>query len=167
MPNKTIYVSDKDEAIFEEAQKLGNDALSAVIAIALKEFVSRHQAENSGLEEITVQVGTPWREQRFVGRELGKWQGMSDDRQWLLEAVVYKTQKDNWAVLLKIVVKAELISDHKLDYADWLAAAEQTGKTRLIVGPTVESLDGLPEALTDYIKGLEARDEAPAEYLDI
>jgi len=51
MPNKTIYIRKEDLPIFEEAEKLGGDSLSAVIAEAVKRFVSVKKAEAGGMEE--------------------------------------------------------------------------------------------------------------------
>ena len=54
MPNRTIYVADADLPIFEKAQKLVGDNLSAAIAQALHYFVEKEEAKRSGFEEITV-----------------------------------------------------------------------------------------------------------------
>lgn len=79
MPNKTIYVRDEDVKVFEQAEELGGDSLSAVIAEALKRFVAVKQAEAQGMKEITIEVGRvntrggdDARKVRFVGRELAK-----------------------------------------------------------------------------------------------
>ena len=47
MPNRTIYVADADVPIFEKAQKLAGDNLSAAIAHALRSFVEREEARVS------------------------------------------------------------------------------------------------------------------------
>jgi EXLDI family protein len=167
MPNKTIYVSEKDEKVFEQAQKLGNDALSAVIVRAIKEFVARNQDRRDGLTEITVQVGleSSGREQKFVGREIGKWQGTDDSKEWWMEAVLYKTQKDNLAVWLTTVAKAELLIHGAKNWLDW---ADNPRRSELLVGKTVAELkDKLPAALSSTLEDLTARDEAEVEYLDI
>ncbi len=39
MPNRTIYVADSDLPVFEKAQQLAGDNLSATIAQALRRFV--------------------------------------------------------------------------------------------------------------------------------
>ena len=77
MPNKTIYVKDEDLSLFEEAEKLGGDSLSAVIAQAVKRFVQVKRAETQGLEDHTLEVGRAstrgaddTRKIRFVGRKL-------------------------------------------------------------------------------------------------
>src|ERR1700761_2366593 len=102
MSNKTIYVSDKDEPLFERAKELAGEALSSVIARALREFVARHEEKGKGMKEITVKVGQhdSQREQRFIGQEVGKWSGFSDDNEWWMDAKIYITQKGNWAILL-------------------------------------------------------------------
>ena len=77
MPNKTIYVKDEDLSIFEEAEKLGDDSLSAVIAEAVKHFVAAERSKAQGMEEHTLEVGQvnsrgadDVRKIRFVGRKL-------------------------------------------------------------------------------------------------
>ena len=79
MPNKTIYVKDEDLAIFEEAEKLGGDSLSAVIAEAVKRFVSVKRGEGADMKEYTLNVGIfrtqgvdDTRKIRFVGRLLAE-----------------------------------------------------------------------------------------------
>src|SRR5487761_902263 len=102
MGNKTIYVSDKDESLFNRAKEIAGEALSSVIARALREYVSRHEEKEKGMKEISVKIGqsNSQREQRFIGQEVGKWSGFSDDKVWLMDAKIYRTQKENWAILL-------------------------------------------------------------------
>ena len=45
MPNRTIYVADVDLPIFEKAQKLAGDNLSAAIAQALHYFVEKGRGQ--------------------------------------------------------------------------------------------------------------------------
>src|ERR1700680_2042084 len=69
MPNRTIYIADADVPLFEKAQKLAGDNLSAAIAHALRSFVEREEARQSGYEDITVKVGKgrPYLQQQFRG----------------------------------------------------------------------------------------------------
>ena len=115
MGNKTIYVSEKDESLFEHAKEIAGEALSSVIARALREYVSRHEEKVHGMKEISVKVGkhNSEREQRFIGKEIGKWSGFSDDKVWLMEAKIYQTQKGNWAILLRETTKATLLTNPK------------------------------------------------------
>ena len=127
MPNKTIYVKDEDLSIFEEAEKLGGDSLSAVIAEALKRFVSVKQAEAQGLKEHTIKVGRirscgadDTRKVRFVGRELAAqtvYTGQTssrDDRG--TDYKIYQTQAGRILVWWKRWTRWEGGSDF-LDYA--------------------------------------------------
>ncbi|MBV9124589.1 MAG: EXLDI protein, partial [Planctomycetes bacterium] len=57
MPNRTIYIADADVPLFEKAQKLAGDNLSAAIASALRTFVEGEEARQGGYEDITVKVG--------------------------------------------------------------------------------------------------------------
>jgi len=77
MPNKTIYVRDEDVSLFEEAEKLGGDSLSSIIAEALRRFVAVKRAEMFGMREHALPVGVlrsqgddDVRTVRFVGRML-------------------------------------------------------------------------------------------------
>jgi len=75
MPNKTIYVSDDDLPLFERAQELAEDNLSAAVVRALRRFIEIEQARQEGLEEITVLVGIvgSFRRKRFLGTHLVRW----------------------------------------------------------------------------------------------
>ena len=134
MGNKTIYVSEKDESLFNKAKEIAGEALSSVIALALREYVSRHEEKTKGMKEITVKVGVQGseREQRFVGQEIGKWSGFSNDKVWLMDAVIYQTQKGNWAILLRQSAKATLLTNPKewKNSGDYL---ENATKKELIV----------------------------------
>mgnify|MGYP000890511105 CR=1 FL=1 len=59
---KTIYVADKDLALFDRAEELGGESLSAVIADALRRYVATKEAEAQGYEEHIIEVGHQGRE---------------------------------------------------------------------------------------------------------
>lgn len=167
MPTKTIYVSNDDQDTFDRAQKLAGENLSAVIVRALSEFITRKEATSKGMKEISVQVGSKGLqiEKRFVGHIIAKWKGMGD-KEWL-EAVIYKTKKDNIAVHIM----------HKGSMEMWQADAwkrpdlwqnDNTGNSELLVFEHVDKVrDQLPEALASTIEQAALRDESPVEYLDI
>ncbi len=166
MPNKTIYVSQNDLPVFDEAQQIAGEALSAVIAKALREYVVRHQELGKGMREVSVRVGPrkAAREQRFVAAYLGKWKGLSEDKQWWLEAQVYCTHKGNWAVYLDYKGKAMLTRDSWKE-TDFL---EDQRHFELVVGASITELEGkLPQALVEYIKTFAQRESGPIDYLDI
>lgn len=169
MPNKTIYVSPADESIFEDAKTLAGEALSSVIARALKEFVARHSTKADGMKEIAVKVGShdAEREQRFVGTEVNKWQGFSDDKEWYLQATIYRTQKNNWAVLLTHIAKVSLFTDKKKwkESGDYLVNPK---RSELIVGTAVKEMEKkLPAPLWQMLQDVEKQNETEIEYLDI
>ena len=170
MPNKTIYVSQKDIPLFEEAQQLAGEALSTVISRALKEYVIRNKAKDKGMKEVGVKVGAKKteRELRFVGTRVGeKWKGFSDDKEWWLEATIYRTQKDNWAVHLVTVCKAYLVTNDKsrMNKDDYLVDFRRAD---LFVAEKPEEFAGkLPEQLIGVIRDLADREEQSVEYLDI
>ena len=74
MPNKTIYVSDDDLALYERAQALAGGNLSAAVSRALRRFVDDEEARQGGYEQVTVRAGSgrDRREQRFSGVLLGE-----------------------------------------------------------------------------------------------
>ena len=169
MSNKTIYVSDKDEPLFERAKTIAGEALSSVISLALKEYVSRHEEKSKGFKEIGVKVGSykSEREVKFVGTELGKWEGMSDDKEWWLEAKIFRTQKNNWAVYLVNIAKASLLTNPE----EWEKSGDYLQNTRradLLVGSDPEELKvKLPSSLYSTLLDLSEKDSKPVEYLDI
>ncbi|NMB53461.1 MAG: EXLDI protein [Leptolinea sp.] len=169
MPNKTIYVSQEDEPLFEEARQIAGESLSAVIVRALREFVFRQNEKEKSMKEITVQVGPKdaSREQRFIGTYIGKWQGFDEDKTWMIEAQVYLTHKKNWAVWIKQLSKASLLTNPK----EWIKSGA------FIVDPTRSDLyiaetpagfeDKLPRELVAAIYEMEKKAVTPSEFLDI
>lgn len=103
MPNRTIYVADADIPIFEKAQKLAGDNLSAAITHALRVFVEKEEARASGFEEVTVRVGKgrPYLQKRFRGRALAKRRLRIQNGARLLTLVVYQTAKGRFALYTK------------------------------------------------------------------
>ncbi len=81
MPNKTIYVSDGDLPIYQRAQELAGDNLSAAIAAALRRYVDVEEGRREGFDEIIVRVGPgKGRKVRFIGVLLGEWVNTSPSR---------------------------------------------------------------------------------------
>lgn len=169
MPNKTIYVSDNDEPLFEEAKNLAGEALSSVIVRALREFVTRHQDKEKGMKEVSVKVGSAGaeREQRFVASLVGKWSGFSNDKEWYLKATLYKTQKGSWAILLETVCKASLLTNKKQwkESGDYLLNSK---KSELIIGKVLNDFNSkLPDHLYNSLIEYAKQEDNPVEYLDI
>jgi EXLDI family protein len=74
VPNKTIYVSDGDLALYQRAQELAGDNLSAAIAAALRRYVDVEEGRREGFDEVVVRVGPGrGRKVRFTGVFLGEW----------------------------------------------------------------------------------------------
>jgi EXLDI family protein len=81
VPNKTIYVSDGDLPLFQRAQQLAGDNLSAAITAALRRYVDVEEGKREGFDEIIVRVGTgKGRKVRFTGILLGEWLNTSYSR---------------------------------------------------------------------------------------
>ena len=58
VPNKTIYVSDDDLPLYEQAQQMAGGNLSAAIARALRQYVTREEDREAGYRQVTVRAGT-------------------------------------------------------------------------------------------------------------
>ncbi len=103
MPNRTIYIADADLPTFEKAQKLAGDNLSAAIAHALRTFVEREEARQSGYEDITVKVGKgrPYLQQQFRGRLIAKRRLNIGNWARMLTINVYQTARGRFAVYTK------------------------------------------------------------------
>lgn len=169
MPNKTIYVSDQDAPIFEEARSIAGETLSSIIARALREFLARHQQKESGFKEIAVHTGSRGseQEQRFYGSKIGDWKGFSDNKEWWLKARIYSTQKGNWAILLTQVCKASLLTDAERwqESGDYLLDSRRSD---LLVAAKPEELqEKIPADLLRLLQELASRREQPTIFLDI
>lgn len=169
MGNKTIYVSEKDEELFNHAKEIAGETLSTVIARALKEFISRHEEKEKGMKEIAVKVGRQGSEseKRFVGKKIGDWKGFSDNKEWYLGATIYLTQKNNVVVHLITISKASLLTNKD----EWKMSGDflvNSRKYELFIGKTPEELKNkIPHSLYEKITDLMEQVENPIEYLDI
>ena len=100
MPNKTIYVADIDLPLFQRAQELTGDNLSATIVRALRRLVEIEEGRAEGFEEITVRVGTGvGRRQRFVGVLLVEWSRSTSEREETYR--VYRSRSGKYVLHLK------------------------------------------------------------------
>ena len=81
VPNKTIYVSDGDLALYQRAQELAGGNLSAAIAGALRRYVDIEEGLREGFEDVVVRVGLgTGRKVRFVGALAGEWMDTGSKR---------------------------------------------------------------------------------------
>jgi EXLDI family protein len=81
VPNKTIYVSEGDLPIYQRAQELAGDNLSAAISAALRRYVDVEEGLREGFDEIMVRVGPGrGRKVRFTGVLLGEWVSTTPNR---------------------------------------------------------------------------------------
>lgn len=122
MPNRTIYVADADLPIFEKAQHIAGDNLSATIVQALRRFVETEEARVSGFEEITVRVGKgrPYLRKQFQGRLIAKRRlPVQDGTRWLV-LVVYQTAKGRFAVHTR----------YTANWSGWSKKQGQIGKSK-------------------------------------
>lgn len=100
MPNKTIYVSDRDLALFDRAQALAGGNLSAAISQALTRYVEIGEAADAGMHEVIVQVGPSGMRQRkrFVGAAVAHHQRKGGRRSIFERYIAYRTARGSYAV---------------------------------------------------------------------
>ena len=172
MPNKTIYVSDGDLPLYERAQKLAGDNLSAAISAALRRYVDVEEGLREGFDEIIVRVGPgKGRKVRFTGVLLGKWIDSSFNRVDSFE--VYRSRTG------KFVLHVERGPDYTMvdaqgKPAGWrgylgignISYGNSPGESTLEVVATLEELrERIPPQLYDMVAG--SAQQAPVEDLDI
>ncbi|WP_026930676.1 EXLDI protein [Glycomyces tenuis] len=172
MPNKTIYVSDKDLPLYDRAQELAGGNLSKAIAKALRKYVEAEEGRLAGYDEITVKVGygpaRKRRRQRFVGVKLGEW-GRGDSKRAEI-CRVYRSRTG------KYVIHTERTPDVKHDKSEtgWRGALGM-GEQTWAIGPeegtleVVDTLEELKEKVpAELYEMVAAAGEAPpVEDLDI
>jgi EXLDI family protein len=96
VPSKTIYVSEGDMTLYQQAQNLAGGNLSAAIVAALRRYVEVEEARQDGYDEITVSVGRGARRKvRFSGVLLGEWGKSVGGRVEVLR--VYRTRAGRYA----------------------------------------------------------------------
>jgi hypothetical protein len=115
MPNKTIYVSDRDLALFDQAQSLAGGKLSAAIAQALKEYV--RAAEVARLHQYdshTVTVGPAGsrRKKRFTAVCLARWQQPAGKAGAIEDLVAYWTVGEESDAVLEIYDTIDDFAEH-------------------------------------------------------
>ena len=169
MPNKTIYVSKEDTSIFEEAKQIAGEALSSVIAKAVREFVANTKIQRKGMKEVSLLVGpnNNERTKKFIASFVGEWKGFSDDKEWFQRADIYRTQKGNWVVYLVTVCKASLLTDKDKwkTNGDYLVDSKRSD---LYVGGSLEEFKNkLPKKLYSTLEELFEKEKNPVEFLDI
>jgi EXLDI family protein len=114
VPNKTIYVSDDDLALFERAQELAGANLSAAIVHALRRFIELEEAKQQGLDEITVIVNTEgaYRHKRFLGQRLVRWLQPTANGKGTEILNVYRTAGKRYAL------HTRSLPDWKVEFGD-------------------------------------------------
>jgi EXLDI family protein len=174
VPNKTIYVSDSDLPLFQRAQELAGDNLSAAIATALRRYVDIEGGREEGFDEVIVKVGLgAGRRVRFSGLLLGEWSTSANDRweQWR----VYRTRTGKFAVHHERSPGYTMTDASGKRATGWRATylgigvtgfGATTGDATLEVVESVEVLQGkIPEQL--YAMVVDAASHPQVEDLDI
>lgn len=158
MPNKTIYVADRDMPLYSRAQELAGGNLSQAIAKALRKYVEAEEGRREGYDEITLKVGIgpgrKRRRQRFIGVKLAEW-GRSD----ATRAETYRVYRSRTG---KFVVHIERSPDVKRD-----AMGDHGWKTRLGLTEQTWAV-GSEEGVLEIVDTLEAlKPKLPAELYEM
>jgi EXLDI family protein len=160
VPNKTIYVSEGDLPLYQRAQELAGDNLSAAIAAALRRYVDVEEGRREGFDEIIVRVGLgKGRKVRFTGVLLGEWVNTSFSRTETFR--VYRGRTG------KFVVHTERSPDYSMVDAEgkpagWrgylgignISYGSSPGESTLEVVESLDALrDRIPSQLFDMVAG--------------
>ena len=172
MPNKTIYVSDGDQAIYQRAQELAGGNLSAAIVQALRRYVDVAEARDEGFDEIVVRVGPgAGRKVRFSGALLGEWANSSANRYEVFR--VYRSRTGKYVVHTERTMAWEALNAEgkPAGWRGYLGVGNVSYKTtpaesRLDVVDSVEAVrDLVPPQLFEVVA--RAADQPLIEDLDI
>lgn len=72
MPNKTVYVRQGDEEVWEKAEKLAGGSVSSLISEALRRYVEEAEQKEQGMEAIEVEFWGP-EEVPYRAEFVGRW----------------------------------------------------------------------------------------------
>lgn len=172
MPNKTIYVSDGDLALYQRAQELAGDNLSAAIAAALRRYVDVEEGRREGFDDVIVRVGpAPGRKVRFTGVLLGEWVNTSHSR---VEAFrVYRGRTGKFVLHIARSPDWTMVNDEGKP-AGWrgylgignVSYGNTPAESTLEVVESLEELrERVPPQLYDMVAG--SAQQPPVEDLDI
>jgi EXLDI family protein len=177
MPNKTIYVSDDDLALYKRAQELAGN-LSQAISTALRRYVEMEEGRLEGFDEITVRVGRgSGRKQRFSGVLLAE--GGRSNKNGYEAFKVYRSRTGKFVLhadrsnLYNHVTTVDGAEQESTGWRSWIGSlsSNQTwsmaqGEATLHIVETVEELRELiPDDLYTLVE--EAADQPTVEDLDI
>lgn len=124
MPNKTIYVSDDDLPLFERAQELSGDNLSAAVVRALRHFIEIEEGRQRGLEEITVTLNGEGalQRKRFLGYRLARWLQPTPNGKGTQILNVYRTAGQRFALHTRTIPDWKFSAgdpDYLMDPKNW------------------------------------------------
>lgn len=173
VPNKTIYVSEGDQKLYQRAQELSGGNLSAAIASALRRYVDIEEGRREGFDEIVVRVGPTKhsRKVRFSGILIGEWLDSSWSKADTFR--VYRSRSGKFVLHIERSPEFETLNAEGKP-AGWRGAIglgtfsykSAPGESTLEVFETVEELrDRIPQQLFDTVSRYGK--QPPVEDLDI
>lgn len=118
MPNKTIYVADIDLPVFDRAQELAGENLSATITQALRRFIETEEARTQGFGEITLKVGRQmtYTRKQFLGRELARHRSLDEQSSRMIIQTVFQTAKGRLVLYTRAMPDWNAWASH---WSDW------------------------------------------------
>jgi EXLDI family protein len=160
VPNKTIYVSDGDLPLYQRAQALAGDNLSAAIATALRRYVDVEEGRRQGFDEVIVRVGVgKGRKVRFVGILLAEWINTSPSRVETFR--VYRGRTGKFVLHIEHSGDYTMVNDEGKP-AGWRGylgignisyGATQAGSTIEVLATLEELRERIPPQLYDMVAG--------------
>ena len=161
MPNKTIYVKDTDLPLFEKAEALGGENLSATIATALRRFVEVEEAKADGMSEQEIEVGVfsdrssnDTRKIRFIGKQIAS--------AWVYSGQTSSGDDRGTDYTLYLTKKGKLLL-HREYWSRW--QGEDGEASYNIYDSLAELADSVPGSLIQQAG--ESLGQDTAEYLDV
>jgi EXLDI family protein len=172
VPNKTIYVSDGDLPLYQRAQELAGDNLSAAIAAALRRYVELEDGRREGFDEIIVRVGPgKGRKVRFTAVLLGEWMHTTSSR--VETTRVYRSRGGKFVVHVERSPDYTMVDDEGKP-AGWrgylgIGSVNYGTSPKESTLEVVDSLDELRERIPPQLYDMVATSaqQPPVEDLDI
>jgi EXLDI family protein len=165
-------VSDGDLAVYQRAQELAGDNLSAAIAAALRRYVEVEEGRREGFDDIIVRVGpAPGRKVRFTGVLLGEWFNTSHSRAETFR--VYRSRTGKFVLHIERSPDWTMVNEEGRP-AGWrgylgignVSYGTTPAESTLEVVESLEELrERIPPQLYDMVAG--SAQQPPVEDLDI
>lgn len=117
MPQKTIYVREEDQEIFEETEEmitketLDADSLSSAIATSLRRYIREAKEKTRGMQKVQLRIGSKakpinFRHIQFTGKMLAQHTTEEDEKKTSHQ--LYQSSKGKFLLYTSIYQSGEL-----------------------------------------------------------